>query len=76
MLLIWIKRQKTQRTGLSFFRFLGFLLGLGQGQRLLESMAHFIEFSVVQVMNALAALGIEVDQFFIVAHGCARSDGK
>ena len=56
--------------GSAFFRFVFRLFPrLAQWHGLLERLANFIEPLVIEVMNTLGALGIEVNQFVVLAHG-------
>ncbi len=52
----------------AFLRFAGFLARLAQWHGLLEGVAHLFQTLVIEVMNAFAAFGGEVDQL-VVAHG-------
>src|SRR3990167_6721235 len=64
-----IGSQPLSQAWLALFRLaLAALLALGQGQRLLECLTHLVELLVMQVVDALAALGAEVDQLVVVAH--------
>lgn len=55
---------------------LGFVLGLflrlAQRQNLLEDIAHLVEALVVEIVDALVALGGEVDQLVVIAHSGNR----
>jgi hypothetical protein len=52
------------------FRFaFGLFLAFAHGQRLLESLADFIQALVIQVVCTLGALGAQVYQFIVFAHG-------
>ena len=62
------------RGGSALFRLvLRLFLGLAQRHGLLKSLADFIEAFFVEVMNALGALGTEVDQLVVLAHGVRAS---
>ena len=52
------------------------LFSLAKRQHLLEDLAHVIEFFVVQVMDALAALGRKVDQIIVATHAGNRNKRK
>ena len=54
----------------AFLRFvLRLFFSLAQRHGLFERLANFIEPLFIEVMNALGALGIEVNQFVVLAHG-------
>ncbi|KPW99499.1 hypothetical protein ALO79_03967 [Pseudomonas syringae pv. castaneae] len=45
-----------------------------QWHRLFEGVTHFIEALVIQIVDTLGALGTQVDQLCIVAHGLRFSN--
>src|SRR5690606_4135166 len=71
------RQQLLTLTGLFLLRLAGWL-ALAERQGLFERLAHFGEALVVEVMDALVALGAEVDQFDITTHvsDSLRSDER
>jgi hypothetical protein len=58
-------RQPSRLFGLAF----GLFFAFAHGQRLFESLADLIQALVIQVVCTLGALGAQVYQFVVFAHG-------
>ncbi|WP_217999027.1 hypothetical protein, partial [Pseudomonas syringae group genomosp. 3] len=57
--------------GSTLFRLFLRLFLARQRHGLLKGITYFVQAFIVQIMNASGALGAKIDQFAIVAHGCA-----
>ena len=50
---------------------LGLFLGLAQGHGLFKGLSNFIQAFVVEIMYALGAFGVQVNQLVVITHGLA-----
>ena len=56
----------------TFFRlFLRLLLGFPQRHGLFKGLSNFIQAFVVEIMYALGAFGVQVNQLVVITHGLA-----